>query len=220
MNRLEPGARSVAVTDYLAAKLCQVAIEDGLELDAVFSSIINPVLGSLLDAARDNSLTPRQASMIKAMLLEGHVFCVLCVLILELDAAVGEQLDALRDHVLSALVDAVFGSGPTGYLSPAARVIVIRALTAGVNRGLAAVKAASGPDTAIQSVQLVGLITCPDLEKHPKDAVYTMCLKPLAAAFLSEEISKWIENRFQGRLSAAVGRAAREDEAEALPDVV
>lgn len=194
-----PGTLSMQVTDYVAARLCQESIDGGLELDDLFSSVVDPVLTGLAEGARGGSFKARDRSLIKAVFVDGHIFCVLCVLILQLNNAVEDEADALRDAAVKALVITMFGPpSPTG-ISDAARHVVTRALTAGINRGLEAVKAATGHASAIQSIELLGLLTCPDIDTHPDDDVYKLCLTPLSTALLSEELNDWIRSLLRDR---------------------
>jgi len=80
--------------------------------------------------------------------------------------------------------------------------MVRTALRAGANSGVHGIRNLIGSRQAVTTVQFLGILACPDIERHPRDAVTKYCLIPLTIQFLTPaaqaQVQRWVRLNFVG----------------------
>lgn len=204
MNRTDRSDQQwgATVTDFVCSKLVEEAIGTGFEPDAVLGEVSEAVSNSLADSIRAGLFTGTDADVVEKKFRTDHMYCALCVLILEAVGVAEKARDRFRDEAIEIILTLVFGPNTGGVISAAARGAVRGALVSGFDAGIKALTAATPIDAAVMTVRFLGIASCPDVDRHPEDKVAIYCMLPLAKTFLGQWLLKWIGGNFAGKVPA------------------
>jgi hypothetical protein len=194
MEAAEPPHRMVAVTDYLASKFTEEAIEAHLDPRDLLTDVATAAFSAVLD--RVGEVSDSDARRVKAALRNDHIYCAIAVLLLKAADAAKAVRDDLRDAAVEGILDSVFGPSEHRTVGPVGRAIVAGAIKAGFDAGMKALDAATGASRWLIVIRLLGLLTCPNVDTHPNDDVTTHCVLPLTTAFLTDTFAAWVRARF------------------------
>ncbi len=189
-----------AVTDFISSKLVEEAIGTGFEPNAVLADITEAVSNKLADGMRRGILTGIDAGVVERKFLADHLYCALCVMILEAVELAEEARDRFRDDATEVVLTLVFGPKTGDVTSAAVRAAIRGALVAGFDTGLKALTATTLIDAGVTAVRFLGIASCPDVDRHPEEKVAIYCMVPLAEAFLGKWLLKWVESRLSEKV--------------------
>lgn len=190
--------RRVLVSDFMGAKLTEEAIRSGFQLEPFVDDITAAVTERLAGAA----LTPADRTIIRRRFRAEHLFCTLAVYIVRVFHAVDKVVIRVRNLVVDEILNSVFGPPTASMLTAAGRAAVRTALRAGINAGVRGIRHLTGSQHAVATVRLLGVLACPDIERHPRDAVTRYCVLPLTTQFLTTlsraRVQTWVRGGFVG----------------------
>lgn len=154
----------------------------------IIALVVKPFAATLAHS----SLGKTDEKHLKKYMVEWHVLCSLCVEILK----VIDEVEGELDECVRAVVQRVWTTLPTadtpaeGSGSPLQETIM-EALSEGARPLIE--KVLTGSDLKMM-VQLLGLITCPNVDCHPEVTDY--CLEPLSASWLGPRLLMWANNGY------------------------
>lgn len=190
--------RRLKVADFLGAVLTENAIRSQFQLNPFIDDITAAVTERLATAV----LSDADQAAIRRRFRTEHLFCTLAVCIVRAYDAADDVVVTVRNAVVERVLDLAFGAPGSSVLSGAGRAAVRTALRAGVDAGVASIKQAVGAEEALTTVRFLGVLACPDVDRHPQDSVARYCLLPLVTAYLTPQaqalVQGWVGNRFQG----------------------
>ncbi|GFZ89728.1 hypothetical protein [Nesterenkonia alkaliphila] len=176
-------------TDYAVTHAIDVLVLTGSTADherahAVLTALIGPFVETIV--AED--LSEPDEEQLKAAVSELHLLCSICASVLELVAESKKRASETARATAEAVVSAL---GADNVLSAVVEGALRKALTASFN---AAIDLIADP-AKLKMLQLVGLVTCPDVSKHPD--VETYCVNPLVGEWVTTAMHDWIDTKFQ-----------------------
>lgn len=165
-------------------------------LKQALHTLIAPFATIILNA----DLTEDQSRTIEAACNELHLLCSICVEILKLVA----QAKVTTDQVSQAIAAQIVSSCTAVHPLP-------RELADVLQRALTAAISPAAPATLTPShtklIQLIGMITCPDIAHHHDVEAY--CVKPLIGTWVTSPIGRWITSDFNDAHTLLSGRRPR-----------
>ncbi|MCS5521198.1 hypothetical protein NY551_00435 [Curtobacterium flaccumfaciens pv. oortii] len=159
-------------------------------LGDMFSKANNAMLDK---AAAVDGLTGGRRRRVRHAITAGHLLCALC-------AGALQVLDRLKDaakvtgaQIAEAVVDSVLTELFPKTSTPAVRAAVKAVAAAGAEH---LVSMLLTPD-AVRALRFGGAISCPDWSRHPSDAVWEHCVKPLFAKLLDDKEQQWSQQQLK-----------------------
>lgn len=185
------------ITTYLATKMLSWHLESDwpeTDRDAALSclgDVFSKANDGMLDAiAEQEGLDDDHRWRLAAAVRDGHVLCSLCAGTLRLLKRVKEAAKVTAEAVAESVVDAAFELTELD-LSDAEQDALRRVCVAVAGVGAEHVVATLAGEHHVLALRIAGAMSCPDWAAHPSDAVWTECVKPLAAKALSDAEQKW-----------------------------
>ena len=160
--------------------------------DQIAQGIASEVIDKTFKAETDRKAANQQVTLV---LRYGHLVCVICAALLEIYEKVDELIDEMAQELASNIVDSVVEKIEKDkkiqikeFVKTAVKKILEHALekmfkTLTAKMGEIAVPLPWGNKLALR---IIGVLTCPDPEKHFEIMKY--CLKPLVEECLKEPI--------------------------------
>lgn len=178
-----PACTNYAVTDAIDAFVHSDPAQEAEDLRATLAGIVQPFAATLLAADLDAS----QSQQIEVACTELHLLCALCAEILRLTDAVQEMTKQVSEMVAGDVVAACVLEHP---LEDVLQEVLRQALQ---HSFVIAFPPALDP-LSRRLLQLVGMITCPDIGEHSDVQEY--CVKPLMATWVTPAMGDWINSGF------------------------
>lgn len=183
-NSASSSLKTRAYTDYIGFSTIDGLIRVGSSQDQQKTrDFIGTVVMPFAAEINVSTLDSQQKKLVKDFVFQQHILCTLCVNILRIvsdsSAVTHEVCDEVVDAVLSSIG---IGSDSQDAVDVAIRVAVSASATAIVSSDLVTSGAAF--------LQLIGAITCPDINEHPEVIKY--CLTPLQNTWTDSAVTQWL----------------------------
>lgn len=162
----------------------------------VLGAVIEAFVGEIVDA----ELGEEDSRRIKTLVNYDHVLCTLCVESLKLL----DEVRASANKAADAVADAVIGTVDGNLLTEAVKVVLRTAL----QKAFGVLIDLLADPAKVTSIQLLGLLSCPDVSEHPDVEKY--CVAPLTGEYVTAAMRDWINKGFP-KDAAVLGRAPRRD---------
>jgi hypothetical protein len=169
--------------ESLAELILQGIAEPGDGWAIALESVSDTLSKNIVDAA--NKLSRHDGQKLRRRLKHVHWLCELCAEILRAGSLAQDAKAQLVDSITALIME---GAGAWSN-SRAARVVV-KALVKGQIDALTTI---TNVDQMVLVLRLVGIASCPAIERHPK--VYDLCVQPLLHALTKSLILRWLLTR-------------------------
>lgn len=154
----------------------------------VLTSVSTKLSDNIEAAVSDERLEPADARKLRRSLKKVHWLCELCAAVLTLDSLAQDVKTKLIDRITALIMEGVGGA----WRDSRAAHAVVKTL---VKAQIEALTSIANEAQMRLVVRLVGLASCPALERHPE--IYELCVRPLLKAATNSFILRWLTARSQ-----------------------
>lgn len=192
-------------TDFIGFSVidCLIRMDTGrIDQDRAKEAIVAVVV-PFIESLSGSSLSRAEKKHLQEYVVKWHILCSLCVEILK----VFENLEETDNELINSITGKVWSSlADTGATIDDLEDGLKSAVDDAVEEtAISLVRHLSGAEDLKKMVQLLGLITCPNIDQHHEVNQY--CLEPLESFWVSQALIQWVRQGFPQNDPVLAGRS-------------